>query len=230
MWPLRALGRTPAFAYIAARTRFYDDHIAAALGAGVRQVVVLAAGYDSRSWRLAAPGVRFFEVDLPSTQADKRARAPAGGPTFVPVDAGDDPGDALITAGLVVGEPTMFTVEGLTMYLREAEVIALLTTLAELGGARSRLAIDFAVGTRDEVAGPALRAAQAVTRSAGKLSREPLRYELEPHKTSDVLGRTGWHSDDVLSGKKLADAYLVGTGMPTPRDRPGAYVAAATLL
>jgi hypothetical protein len=41
---------------------------------GVTQVVILGAGYDGRALRFPTPGVRFFEVDHPATQADKRDR------------------------------------------------------------------------------------------------------------------------------------------------------------
>lgn len=38
--------------YMAARTAFFDNFFLAATRAGVRQVVILAAGLDSRAWRL----------------------------------------------------------------------------------------------------------------------------------------------------------------------------------
>src|SRR5262245_62116649 len=73
-----------AFAYLAARTRFYDAVVTGALDAGIDQVVLVGAGYDSRAWRLARPGVRYYEVDHPATQAAKRAHAPDGdGPMYV---------------------------------------------------------------------------------------------------------------------------------------------------
>ncbi|SHG94459.1 class I SAM-dependent methyltransferase [Streptoalloteichus hindustanus] len=133
--PFARWGRSTAFTLVAARTRFYDDAVRSAVDQGVRQVVVLAAGYDSRAWRLARPGVRFFEVDHPATRADKRRRAPAGGPRFGSVDLETEPLDrALLAAGLATDEPALFTVEGLTMYLGERRVRALLTALGRLGG------------------------------------------------------------------------------------------------
>jgi methyltransferase (TIGR00027 family) len=80
---LRRLGQS-SFPYLAARTLLFDRFVRDALDGGVRQVVVLGAGFDSRAWRLARPGVTFFEVDQPATQADKRTRAPDGGPVYVP--------------------------------------------------------------------------------------------------------------------------------------------------
>jgi methyltransferase (TIGR00027 family) len=64
---LRLLGRHSSFPGLAARTLFFDGFVASALDDGVRQVIIVAAGYDSRAWRLARPGVTFFEVDQPAT-------------------------------------------------------------------------------------------------------------------------------------------------------------------
>ena len=60
--------------YLAARTAFFDRTVVAAIARGVQQMVVGAAGYDGRALRYAKPGVRWFEVDHPATQRDKRDR------------------------------------------------------------------------------------------------------------------------------------------------------------
>jgi methyltransferase (TIGR00027 family) len=55
-----------------ARTRLIDDRVAAAVGEGARQVVILGAGFDARAYRLAAlRECTVFEVDHPATQARK---------------------------------------------------------------------------------------------------------------------------------------------------------------
>ncbi|HMC41641.1 MAG TPA: SAM-dependent methyltransferase, partial [Acidimicrobiales bacterium] len=147
--PLTRLGRNWSFAHVAARTCFFDDHVLRALDDGVSQVVVIGAGYDSRAWRLARPGVRFFEVDHPATQADKRARAPRGGPSYVATDlARHRLAEMLPAAGFVVGGTAVFMLEGLTMYLTESTLTELLATLAQLGGAGSRLVANFGVRGR----------------------------------------------------------------------------------
>ncbi len=65
--------------YLRARTAFFDQAVVDSIDSGVRQVVIGGAGYDGRALRYAKPGVRWFEVDHPSTQADKRrAPRPAG--------------------------------------------------------------------------------------------------------------------------------------------------------
>ncbi|HZU79342.1 MAG TPA: class I SAM-dependent methyltransferase, partial [Acidimicrobiales bacterium] len=73
------------------RTAFFDRATLSALERGVRQVVIVGAGYDGRALRFATPGVRWFEVDHPATQPDKRARLATVGAstdhiTFVSVD------------------------------------------------------------------------------------------------------------------------------------------------
>src|ERR1017187_3291867 len=92
--------------YLAARTAFFDRIVVAAIGRGLRQIVVGAAGYDGRALRYAKPGVRWFEVDDPATQRDKRARLKRLGlkaprVQFVEADFTQDPvAERLLAAGL----------------------------------------------------------------------------------------------------------------------------------
>ena len=54
------------------RTRFFDDYLLAACVAGCTQVVLLAAGLDTRVFRLPWPDdVCLFELDLPEVQTFK---------------------------------------------------------------------------------------------------------------------------------------------------------------
>src|SRR5580700_465352 len=79
--------------FIAVRTRFAEDSLAAAVERGARQLVVLGAGLDTYAYRgQTRDRVRIFEVDHPATQAWKRQRlAEAAIPlpsclTFAPID------------------------------------------------------------------------------------------------------------------------------------------------
>ena len=50
--------------YIGLRTRYYDDWLRDAATSGVRQLVLLGAGLDTRAYRLDWPaGVRLFGID-----------------------------------------------------------------------------------------------------------------------------------------------------------------------
>src|SRR3954469_8331247 len=72
---LRRLGPTGT-TYVPLRHRFIDDHLAAALDAGVAQVVLLGAGYDTRAYRFAdqLAGRPVFEVDLAPISRAKAAK------------------------------------------------------------------------------------------------------------------------------------------------------------
>lgn len=224
------LGRNRTFAWLAARTRFFDDAVTDALDAGIRQVVVIAAGYDSRSWRLARPDVRFFEVDHPSTQTDKRRRAPAGGPSYVPVEFGVDVlEDALLAAGFRTDEPSVFTVEGVTMYLTEPQVRDLLTSLSHLAAAGSRLAVNFGLGV-EAAAAPVSRAGALLASLHFRLSGERITFRPTIERAEAVLATTGWMLQETLPAPELVGRYLQGTDLPITDIKPTAFAMTAATI
>jgi methyltransferase (TIGR00027 family) len=113
--------------------------------------VLLAAGYDSRAWRLPAlaDGARIFEVDHPATQRRKlallrRRRADAGRATFVAIDLlNQSVAERLLASGFDRDQPTVFVAEGVTMYLTPSAVGKLLALPAALAPAGSRLVFDY---------------------------------------------------------------------------------------
>jgi methyltransferase (TIGR00027 family) len=99
--------------YMAARTAFFDKFFLDATRAGVRQVVILAAGLDSRSWRLPWPdGVTVYELDQPRVLEFKASALRENGaePTCnlvnVPVDLRHDWPAALEQAGFDASAPS----------------------------------------------------------------------------------------------------------------------------
>ena len=119
------------------RTRFFDRLTVAAIEGGVPQVVIVGAGYDGRPVRFASPGVTWYEVDHPSTQADKRerllaARADVAAVRFVPIDLVEGDLDAALeAAGHERSWPTLFLVEGLLVYLPRPVADRLLRVLRQ---------------------------------------------------------------------------------------------------
>ena len=111
--------------FIAARTRFAEEALAAAVEQSVRQVVVLGAGLDTLAYRSKlCDRLRIFEVDHPTTQAWKRQRLKdaaiplPGSLTFAPVDFECETlAKGLITAGLDATQQTFFTWLGVVPYL-----------------------------------------------------------------------------------------------------------------
>jgi len=119
------------YCFFLARTRFFDEQLQAALARGVKQVVILGAGYDSRAIRFAdrLTQSEVFEVDLPSTQTAKCRRLREAGiiaPANVHFISHDFHDHALLeelrVAGFVPERPTFFIWEGVTYYLLESAV------------------------------------------------------------------------------------------------------------
>jgi methyltransferase (TIGR00027 family) len=113
------------------RTRFIEERLEQEIRAGVSQVVILGAGFDTRAYRLTEllKSAQVFEADQPSTQEYKKRRIRETGIevppnlTYVPVDFRHDKlGDALAAAGYDSSRKTFFVWEGVTMYLPEAAV------------------------------------------------------------------------------------------------------------
>ncbi|MDX2545372.1 SAM-dependent methyltransferase [Streptomyces sp. WI04-05B] len=138
------------WAQVVLRTRFFDDHLLAATAHGVRQVVLLAAGLDTRAYRLAWPdGVSVFELDLPGVLDFKRrvlaprAAEPRGDLRAIPADLREDWPTPLAEAGFRAEEPTAWLLEGLLIYLSANEVTRLLTTIGELSAPGSHIAFEY---------------------------------------------------------------------------------------
>ena len=199
---------------IEARTRFMDDHVTAAIAAGVRQVVVCGAGLDDRALRFRTPGVRFFELDHPVTQADKAARlrtlGAEAGPVLVSCNfETDQAGAALRAHGHRDAAATLFLCEGLLVYLGRDTCVRLLTDLAGCAGPGSTLAATLATHNSDELAEVVAAAANARRRAA---AAEPWRTILRADEHLALLAAAGWPvtavadapaaSDDVSHGRR----------------------------
>jgi methyltransferase (TIGR00027 family) len=141
-------------AFLAARSRFAEEHLAAARRAGVEQYVILGAGLDTFAYRQPAGDgpLAIWEVDYPATQSWKRELlAVAGIPIpsnvhFVPVDFEHDalPG-ALAAAGLEATAGTVFSWLGVTPYLTKEAIDATLRYIASVAGRSGGVAFDYAL-------------------------------------------------------------------------------------
>ena len=146
--PLASLGAA-FYAHAIIRTRFYDEYLTAATAAGSRQVVLLAAGLDTRAFRLAWPaGTRVFELDLPGVLAFKEAVLDARGAVprcervTVPADLREDWPARLTAAGFGPGRPATWLAEGLIIYLTAGEAGRMLSMVSDLSVPGGRLAFE----------------------------------------------------------------------------------------
>jgi methyltransferase (TIGR00027 family) len=133
---------------IVIRTKFLDDLLDQAAAAGVRQVVLLGAGMDSRAFRMDWPeGTRLFEIDTAepldfkaSVLRQERA-VPRCERITVPVDLREDWPAALAAAGHDRTRPTAWIAEGLLIYLPEEAVERLVGLIGEQSAPGSRMGL-----------------------------------------------------------------------------------------
>ncbi|MFO1126721.1 MAG: SAM-dependent methyltransferase [Methylocystis sp.] len=116
------------------RTRYFDDRLRQQIDQGVRQVLILGAGLDTRPQRIAGAGVAYFEIDAPETQAFKKARLEKNSvdpnTTFIGADyVTDGMLDLLRESGFDFSIPAHVIWEGNTMYLDDRAVSRILTDL-----------------------------------------------------------------------------------------------------
>lgn len=137
--------------FIAIRTRYLDDSVEEALADGaIGQVVLVAAGMDTRAFRLAwPPDTVVYEVDHGPLLEEKRERLARLG-AQARVERREVAADLAVpwlprleAAGFDRGEPTLWITEGLLFFLTEEQVSGLLGTLASASAPGSRLAVDM---------------------------------------------------------------------------------------
>jgi methyltransferase (TIGR00027 family) len=203
------------------RTRFFDDYLVDATARGIRQVVLLAAGLDTRAYRLRWPhGVRVYELDLPEVMGFKgkvlteRRAASRCERTVVPIDLRKDWTVPLFKAGLSSSEPTAWLAEGLLIYLSARESADLLTRVGELSASRSR------VGFEVENLGTDLMRTQA--RQTPTMQQHTKLWKGGLPDASEWLAENGWKP-------QLHDRATVALSYGRPQAGPsnGGFVVAA---
>jgi methyltransferase (TIGR00027 family) len=126
-------------AHVVLRSRFTEDRLAAAVFRGIKQYVILGAGFDTFAFRQPqwAKKLKIFEVDHPGTQAMKRSKLAAAGIVlpenlvFADVDFEKESlHDGLCRHRVSNAELTFFSWLGVTMYLKEDAIDAVLKTVA----------------------------------------------------------------------------------------------------
>ena len=180
---------------IAPRTRFWDDLVIDSIADGLGQVVLIAAGMDSRAFRLPLPAeVTVFELDLPELLERKRAilmeqhAEPRCHRVVVPADLAEkDWPRALTAAGFDTARPAVFIVEGFSWYLTEKENACLLDHLAGLAAPGSRLGID--VVSSDFLENPAVAPFFEFAAAHG------IRWQFGTNDPARFLAAHGWRAD-----------------------------------
>jgi len=195
----------------AARARFYDDYFAAASAAGVRQVVIVASGLDSRLYRLPWPaGTTFYEIDQPeviefktATLADLGA-VPGAEHRPVGIDLREDWPAALQSEGFDAAQPTAWLAEGVLIgFLPPEAEVRLLDNVTALSATGSTFAADY---------GSVRGQTEEAQRQAQTLTDRWREYGLELHIPDLVY--PGEHTDVAAhlqaQGWEIATSTLAG--------------------
>jgi methyltransferase (TIGR00027 family) len=205
--------------FLTMRPRLVDELAVEQVSAGIRQIVLLGAGFDTMAWRLreALRGVTIFEVDHPATQAAKRQASERlwlpPNLRFVAVDfEQEDFVEKLHAAGFDPVQRSFIVWVGVTYYLTPAAMARALQQIASLGGAGMRLVFDYML---DEVVKgtTANREALSKARRAAQLG-EPWLFGLQPAEVSAYILPFGFRLVHDYAGAELRQRYAPQRPMP----------------
>lgn len=215
--------------FLPIRTRWFDDAVNDAVAAGIRQVVGLGAGLDTRAYRLDwGPGVTVWEVDQPTVLAYKRDILGTADGTpkcddlrTVPIDLGGAWDEALAEAGHETEQPTMWFTEGVLFYLPDTLAADVVAKAAARSAAGSRLAVDL-IGTgiyRFPYMKPFLR----------KLEDAGSPWQFGTDDPGGFLAENGWKVDVVTEPGRPGAEYGRWSSAANPpqlADLPRSYLVA----
>jgi len=230
---------------MAARTKFFDEFFLTATGggnsaeatgggnsaeataAGIRQVVILAAGLDARAYRLPWPaGTVVYEIDQPEVIAFKTTTLtglgaePIADRRTVAIDLRQDWPAALREAGFDPDRPTAWIAEGLLGYLPPDAQDRLLDNITALSAAGSRFATESIAGRDDldeEAIKERMKAVSARWREHGfDLDMTELIYFGDRNEAAEYLKSHGWQIIGRTNRELFADYGLE----PLDTDQP----------
>jgi methyltransferase (TIGR00027 family) len=213
--------------FLAARDRYIDDVLKDYLENGLRQLVILGAGYDSRAYRFdVAKRVKTFEVDHPATQQDKLAKlqtifskTPAH-VIYVPVDFNTQTlKECLLQTGYDPALKTLFIWQGVTMYLTKEAVDATLAFVT--GHAPSGSAIVFDYVYHHVLDGTQRQSEISGMRRYRFMTGEGLSFGIERGEVEAFLKQRGFSQARDVNADDLKLAYF--TGANAARKVAGGY-------
>jgi methyltransferase (TIGR00027 family) len=224
-----ALGIPRMIDMFGARARFYDEYFAQVADAGVRQVVIVAAGLDSRAYRLSWPaGTTVYEIDQPeviefkTSTLSKIGAKPSTEHRTVGIDLREDWPAALQVAGFDAAQPTAWLAEGVLIgFLPPQAEVRLLDNVLALSAKGSRLAADHGsvIGSADDASEQAQKITDAFARHGFELDYGELIYPGEHTDVAAHLRDQGWNViryrlQDLVSAAGLPELQPADRGGP----------------
>jgi methyltransferase (TIGR00027 family) len=203
-----------------ARTKYFDNYFRTAADEGVRQVVILAAGLDSRGYRLTWPdGTVVFELDQPQVLEFKRevlarhGAKPTAERREIAIDLRGDWPQALRDNGFDATKPSAWIAEGLLIYLPAAAQHQLFAGIDALASSGSHLAVEEGapMDTKEFKSKVEEERAASSDGSAGRGPFFQLVYNEQHAPAAQWFGERGWTAVATpLPG------YLRSLGRPVP--------------
>lgn len=213
--PGTSVGATAFPRLYGVQTRYFDEFFLSSAGEGIRQAVIVAAGLDSRAYRLEWPsGTTVFELDRSQVLEFKagvladHAAEPTARRIAVAADLREDWSIPLGEAGFDPRQRTAWSVEGVLPYLTGEAQDALFTRIDRLSASGSRIAIG-ALGSRlDQSRLADLEATYPGLNRSGDVDFSALTYDDEG-KTDPAqwLADHGWTVEPVRTNPELQAGY-----------------------
>jgi methyltransferase (TIGR00027 family) len=218
-----------------ARTKYFDEYFRRAADAGVRQVVILAAGLDSRAYRLAWPAATtIFELDRPQVLdfkgevLNEHGAQPRAERREIAVDLREDWPQALRDSGFDPAKPSAWIAEGLLIYLPAGAQEQLFTGIDSLAGHGSHVAIEDGAPLKpDEFEAKVEEERAAIASGEEQRPFFQLVYNEQHARAAEWFDQRGW----TALGTPLTD-YLreAGRPVPGPETEAGPMIARITLV
>jgi methyltransferase (TIGR00027 family) len=184
-----------------ARTKLMDDLILAMIEQGCDCVVNLAAGFDTRPYRLEVPAsLRWIEADLPALTEEKEQLLKGAEPRCqlrrIKVDLADSSARvAMLKEAVGLSINVLVITEGLLLYLEEAQVRSLGMDLRNQAGIRWWIL---------DLASPALL--EMMKKSMGpQLANAPMKFA--PVNGVAFFEHLGWRVTQVQSVLRAASRF-----------------------
>ena len=228
-----ALRAHPSYGTVILRARYAEDVLAEAVARGVRQYVIVGAGFDSFALRRPsfARDLEIFEVDHPATQEFKTRRLAdreilvSPRLHLVPADLSETALDmALANSAFRADQQAFFSWLGVTPYLTRRANLAILSAIASCALVDSELVFSY-IDQRildDGSKGGPMQEVRTALASAG----EPWVSGFNPDQLADDLRDTGLTLLKDLGPEELRARYCTDrTGGLSPS--PNTHVARA---
>jgi methyltransferase (TIGR00027 family) len=192
------------YEYVISRTKYFDGILSKAVLEGIRQVVFLGAGFDSRPYRFSSllNQTRIFEVDTEGTQEYKKSLLITkiqALPNIAYVSANFEEADLFNTLksnGFSETDKTLFLWEGVTFYLSKDSVLGILKEIREHSAPGSMICFDFqTMKTTDELINTGLK-------------EESVKFGIEEGKIEEFVLANDYEIIDHLNSNRIEQKFM----------------------